>query len=1086
MRFGPSRAAGNEFMLSTWKTLTILSVLVPLFGQTDPKAEDAPGGLPLKTTRNISFTTDEGTWMSVDVSPDGRTIVFDLFGDLYTIPITGGEAHRITGGPAWDTQPRFSPDGKMIAFVSDRNGTDNLWLIRPDGSEPRVVSQDKKFLAGSPAWSPDGNFLAIRRGESSLDLNELWLYHRSGGKGIQLTKRDGPTKGVASPTFSPDGKHIYFSGSPQGHVYNSNLGHFQVRRLNRDNGQVESITGFYGGGLRPMISPNGRYLVYGTRYDAKTGLKIHAMDGGAEQWLVYPIDRDEQEGFYCADVLPGYSFMPDSRAVVIAYGGKIHGIDLETHKDTIIPFTAAVSQDLAPRLNFPRKVAEGPVAIKQMRWISQSSDERKLVFSAVGKLWIMDLPNGTPRRLTKASEREYAPSFSPDSQWIAYVTWADTGGGDLWKIAAAGGTPQRLTHTPAYYHLPAWSLDGSKIVFVTGSAEGWLDQQGTDPQEIRWVAASGGDTHHVIESPLPSPAGGGRGVGAVQQPTFSADGQRIFYLDTEAPPEAFRGSGGTTNVLSVRLDGSDKRTHIKLRSASQAVVSPDESWVAYLMRGNAYLTPIPRSSVAVTVDQESSPLPIKTITNEGAEDLHWQEGGKALAWGFTNHYYRVAREQALASSKPEDLKPTAITINMQVPRRVPQGKVALRNARIITMRGDEVIPRGDVVVENNRIVAAGASGSVTIPPGAASFDLTGKTIIPGLLDMHDHVHPIREIIPQRSPSLAAHLAYGVTFSFDPSADNSAIFGASEMAETGDLLSSRIYSTGAAMNVRAAKIDSLEDARHIVRRYREMGAITLKEYLQPRRIQRQWIAMAAQEEGLNITADGGGHLAFDMTHVLDGFTGFEHSMPVVPLYKDVVELMARGKTYYSPTLIVELVGPWGEDYFRQSTDLHKDEKLRRFTPHEEIDRKTRRRLLVLDDDYRVVQASQAVANIVHNGGSAVTGGHGEQEGLSTHWEIWLFAMGGLTPMESLRSATKMAAECIGMDTELGSIEVGKLADLVVLNSSPLENIRNTTDILYVMKNGEMFEGTTLNQVWPEKRLFEKFYWEKNTPTASGHH
>jgi Tol biopolymer transport system component/imidazolonepropionase-like amidohydrolase len=1059
--------------------LTVASV----WSQTERKAEDQAAGLALKTTRTIEFPTDEGTWMSVDVSPDGRQVVFDLLGDLYTLPMSGGEARRITSGPAWDTQPRFSPDGNWIAFVSDRNGTDNLWVIRPDGTEPRVVTRDRKNLAGSPSWSPDGNYLAVRRGESSLDLNELWLYHKDGGTGIQLTKRDGATKGVASPTFSPDGKYIYFSGSTQGHAYNSNLGHFQVRRINRETGQVETLTGPYGGGLRPLLSPNGRYLVYGTRYDGKTGLKIRAVDGGAERWLVYPIDRDEQEGFYCADVMPGYAFTPDGGSVVISYGGKIHKIDIEGHRDTLIPFTAQVRQEVAPRVFFPRKVAEGPVSIKQMRWPNKSSDGKKLVFGAVGKVWVMDLPNGTPRRLTQGTEREYAPSFSPDGRWIAYVTWSDDGGGHVWKIASEGGSSQMLTQVPAYYHMPAWSPDGSKIAYVTGSAEAWLDQEGTDQQEIRWVPAAGGESHHIVDSPLPSPAGGGRGAGTVQHPTFSADGQRVYYLDSEAPPSGLRATPGSVNVLSVRLDGSEKRTHIKLRAGTQAIVSPNESWVAFTVRGNGYMVAMPHSNDATIVDLDASPLPLKTLTNEGAEDLRWEEGGKTITWGFTNHYYRVGADEALRSTKPEDLKPATVAINLQLPRHTPQGKVALRNARIITMHGDEIIARGDVIVENNRIASVGPSGKVTIPRDATTFDLNGKTVMPGILDLHDHVHPIREIIPQRSPSLAAHLAYGVTFSFDPSADNDAIFGAGEMVETGDLLGSRIYSTGAALNTRAAKIDSLEDARHIVRRYREMGAITLKEYLQPRRIQRQWIMMAAQEENLNVTADGGGHLAFDMTHALDGFTGFEHTMPVVPLYKDVIEFLARSKTYYSPTLIVELVGPWGEDYFRQSTDLHADQKLLRFTPHEEIDRKTRRRLLVLDDDYRIVPASQAVANVVHKGGYAVTGGHGEQEGLGTHWEIWLFAMGGLTPMETLRSATIMGAECIGMGADLGSIEAGKLADLIVLNSNPLDNIRNTTDILYVMKNGEMFEGGTLNQVWPEKKPFEKFYWQKNAPPVT---
>lgn len=221
---------------------------------------------------------------------------------------------------------------------------------------------------GQRTWSPDGNYLAVRRGESSLDLNEWWLYHKDGGNGIQLTRREGPTRGVASPFFSPDGKYLYFSGSTQGHVYNSDLGHFQVRRLNRDTGQVETLTGHYGGGLRPVLSPDGRHLVYSSRHDAKTGLRIRDLANGAEQRLVYPIDRDEQEGFYCADVMPGYTFTPDGRAVVLSYGGKIHKIDVATHNDNLIPFTAQVRQELGPRVLFTRRLEQGPVTVKQASW----------------------------------------------------------------------------------------------------------------------------------------------------------------------------------------------------------------------------------------------------------------------------------------------------------------------------------------------------------------------------------------------------------------------------------------------------------------------------------------------------------------------------------------------------------------------------------------------------------------------------------------------------------------------------------------------------------------------------------------------
>ena len=486
------------------------------------------------------------------------------------------------------------------------------------------------------------------------------------------------------------------------------------------------------------------------------------------------------------------------------------------------------------------------------------------------------------------------------------------------------------------------------------------------------------------------------------------------------------------------------------------------------------------------------PSPSETLNPESPDarratfpraDLNWDADGETLSWAVTNHFYRIDRDDVLEAEGSE-LKPSEVSITLSAPRHTASGRVALRGARIVTMRGDEILPQGDIVVENHRIMAVGRSGDIPIPDDAQVFDVAGKTIVPGLIDVHDHLRPVRDIIPERAWSLAAHLAYGVTTGFDPSADNQAIFTYAEMVEAGELTGQRIFSTGSAMNVSAARIDSLEDARNIVRQYKKLGAIAIKEYLQPRRIQRQWLMMAAREEGLNATADGGNHLAFDMTHVLDGFTGFEHSIPAVPVYRDVIELMARGKTYYCPTLVVDLVGPQGEYYFRQKTDLHADAKLRRFVPHEEIDRKTRRRLLALEEDYRFVLASEAAAATIRQGGSAVVGGHGEEQGLATHWELWMFEMGGLTPLEALRAATLAGAEAIGLEADLGSIEPGKIADLVVLNENPLENIRHSTDILYVMNNGELFEGETLDQLWPEKVPFEPFYWQREEEMLIG--
>src|SRR5580693_8751190 len=282
----------------------------------DKKDEKKEETLPLKTTRKVSFTTDEGTWMSIDVSADGKQIVFDLLGDLYVIPSTGGDAKRLTSGPAWDCQPRFSPNGKQIAFISDRNGSDNLWLINADGSQidgkdAKKVSEETDDQLGSPAWSPDGNYIVVRKygqypGPTDyLRYTSLWMFHKDGGKGVELVKSKGETTINSGAAFSPDGKLVYFSSHAGPHRYNADIGRFQVTTFNRETGEVEKITSEYGGGLRPIVSPDGRWLVYASRHDAKTGLRIRELATREEHWLAFPIQRDDQEGFAANDLLPG-------------------------------------------------------------------------------------------------------------------------------------------------------------------------------------------------------------------------------------------------------------------------------------------------------------------------------------------------------------------------------------------------------------------------------------------------------------------------------------------------------------------------------------------------------------------------------------------------------------------------------------------------------------------------------------------------------------------------------------------------------------------------------------------------------------
>ncbi len=498
----------------------------------DPeKDEEAPKWdvqNPPGPSYQVPIDTTTGTWMSVDVSPDGREIVFDLLGNIYVIPFAGGEAKALTEGVAWDMQPTYSPDGEWIAFTSDRSGGDNIWIMRRDGTDLRQVTKETFRLLNSPAWSPDGAFIAARKhftSRRSLGAGEIWLYHRSGGDGVQLTEKPNEQKDAGEPAFSPDGRYVYFSqdvtpGSVFEYNKDPNTQIYVVQRFDRETGKTERYLTGPGGSVRPTPSPNGESIAFVRRVRGKTVLFVADVDSGAERPLFDGLDRDMQETWAIHGVYPAMSWTPDNESIVFWADGKIRRADAETGEVTDVPFHVSDTREVTEALRFPTNVAPEEFPVRMLRWVTVSPSGDQVIYQALGYLWTRALPDGTPRRLTRQNDHfEYYPSFSRDGRSIVYVSWDDADLGAIRIVPARGGEGRVVTRQPGHYREPVFTPDGSRIVYRAGSGGRLISDLWSHDEGLWAIPASGGEPVLVTDEGF--------------APHFGASNERVFFMTIE-------------------------------------------------------------------------------------------------------------------------------------------------------------------------------------------------------------------------------------------------------------------------------------------------------------------------------------------------------------------------------------------------------------------------------------------------------------------------------------------------------------------------------------------------------------------------
>ena len=1100
----------------------------------DPPTDGSNGGWGW---RDVPIDVDEGTWMSVDVSPDGQTIVFDLLGDIYAMPAAGSpDGSQVTclaAGLPWDMQPRFSPDGRWIAFVSDRTGEggkggDNLWVMRADGTEPHQVTKETFRLVTQPTWLPDSQYLVARKhftSRRSLGAGEMWLWHVSGKTdGVQLTAKQSEQKDTGEPAVSRDGRYLYYSldaapGSDFEYDKDGNKGIYAIDRLDLRTQRTERVIAGPGGACRPVPSPDGRSVAFVRRVRGVSTLFVLDLASAKARAVYAPLERDNQETWAVHGVYPALAWTPDGRALVFWAQGKIRRVDVASGQAAVIPFRVQATRRIAQAVRFPVDVAPATFDAKMIQNATVSPQGDRLVFQALGHLYVAAFDGrtvGEPKRLTRAADEfEYYPAWSRDGRQLVYVAWNDARLASVRVIPAAGGAARTLTPEPGHYLNPAFSPDGRTVVYEkTGGGYLTSPLWGRDPG-VYAVAADGAGAKGAPAMPRRLATRGG-------SPHFGAAGDRVFLVARDYDKDSDK-----VSLLSVPLAGATpdegERTHYTSDWATEMRVSPDGRWVAFVERSRVHAAPFLDTGKPVAVAPKGTNLPIVKLSDEAGNFLHWSGAGRALHWTLGPELSTLPVAEALAASAfgggapagpggkvaPAPVTATIrLAVTADVPRRADGGEsvIAIRNVKILTMenvggaagakdgktRGMEVVEPGVIVVRGNRIAAVGAEGAVAIPAGATIIDGQGGVVTPGLVDVHAHgAQGENGFTPQDNWSAQANLAFGVTTIHDPSNDTEMVFAASELQKAGLITAPRIFSTGTilygAQGAYRAEIESLDDAMFHLKRMKAVGAVSVKSYNQPRRDQRQMVLEAARRLGMMVVPEGGALFQHNATMVVDGHTTVEHTLPVANIYDDMAGLWGQSATGYTPTLVVAYGGLGGENYWYAKTKVWANEHLMHFVPRYVVDPRSRRTFDAPDEEWnhfaearlakRVLDAKQAgiVAATGRASGPGL-GAHGQLAGIGPHWELWMLAQGGLTAHEALRAATIDGASQLGLDGDIGSLRAGKLADLLLFREDPTQDIRRSESLAMVMLNGRLYDAATLAQVAPTAKPGPRYFFE----------
>jgi imidazolonepropionase-like amidohydrolase/Tol biopolymer transport system component len=999
--------------------------------EVDPLDLEATALQAFDTLRTIEFETTEVTAPHVTVSPDGETLVFTMLGHLFQVPVEGGDAVQLTFGPYLDTEPAYSPDGRSIAFVSDRDGGEgNVFIFDLAGDSIWQLTNEP--WAGEPVWSPDGRRLAYRSFVMQAYRGRMGQYVPAVLK--EITVPEGKARTVVPDTalvrawfYMPDGRPAW---APDG-VWRAPRRVTPIVALG-DDGMVDTVATLDGEVAAVYAPANGERLFYHRRLIRQSfeGLSELAwisspLDGSTERFVTFVVD-----GAYPGGLPPPShtAVSPDGRSFYVGTGGRLWSIRLTDGVRRPIPFRVRVRLTVHPSVvPPPRRLAEPGESVRP-RAIGTpviTPVGGAIVFVLAGDLWLQEIGGATARRLTDSEWIAHSPAVDPDGQHVAYVA-TRSGRHELRVLDLSTGRDETLVARDERIGQPAWSPDGTNLVFWSPGVRG-VDRVDLATRDIDRLARTA--ERHLWRA----------------RPHYSANGEWVYYTAV---------STGTGSLWRVRVGDSasaEALTNLD-RHMSDGVVSASGEWLVF-RRGTEIWT-------ARMTDAPITEEDVRRLTRTGGDNFSLTPDGDGVVYSVGDRVWQ--------RTLPEG-EPTEIRLDVQPGTGAPDATV-LRNVRPLDLDAGAFGAPVDLFIRGGRIVHIGPQGTLA-PEGASIIDGEGRFAIPGLFDMHVHV--------STRTTGEGLLAWGITSVREV---GNAIRWLETLADRSELTAAPepryFYAGGLFMGARPSPEDEEvqlhdpDEAKKYVAEWKSRGAHWIKTYQLDYVLDTRpwWLARAVAEEArrVRIPVAGHGMSAEEIVkHVAVGYASLEHTSGGERVYEDILGLMSAADVRWDPTL--GAAGGWAL-LLREAPERLDVERLKAFASLAALDAGTNAlwyrptnalRGWWLDQLASVREAYERgirllVGTDVRPFGSGPKG----LGGATLHWELEHFAEAGIANAEVLKIATLGAAEALGVDGDLGSLTVGKLADIVLLDADPLKDIRNTQSIWRVIKGGRLFDPEEL--------------------------